>query len=270
MAACSIPPLILVDSTDSFRYDPVADSIITIASIPRATAETRALNLNGQMWVMGGGRTAPNPSNEVDIYDPGTNSWSIGTPFVTARRNFPTDTDGLPHLAGRRLCSYDTNGLDGNLLLRRRNTNANANGDSYAYLHARRYTWAVDARGSLPAHHRITSGHQRWHVRVLSIAGQHRRADSTPFTEYDLTTNVWTPLASMLTGSYDTGIAYARTRRQWKDLCVRRARPNFFVLTTTQIYDIATNSWSMGRPCQMLLVGITRAQCYTRATARFT
>ena len=43
---------------------------------------------------MGGGRTAPNPSNEVDIYDPGTNTWSIGTPFVTARRNFPTDTDG--------------------------------------------------------------------------------------------------------------------------------------------------------------------------------
>ena len=88
------PTLILVDSTDSFRYDPVADSIITIASIPRATAETRALNLNGQMWVMGGGRTAPNPSNEVDIYNPGTNTWSIGTPFVTARRNFPTDTDG--------------------------------------------------------------------------------------------------------------------------------------------------------------------------------
>ena len=88
------PTLILVDSTDSFRYDPVADSIITIASIPRATGETRALNVNSQMWVMGGGRTAPNPSNEVDIYNPGTNSWSIGTPFVTARRNFPTDTDG--------------------------------------------------------------------------------------------------------------------------------------------------------------------------------
>ena len=88
------PTLILVDSTDSFRYDPVADSIITIASIPRATAETRALNVNGQMWVMGGGRTAPNPSNEVDIYNPGTNTWSLGTPFVTARRNFPTDTDG--------------------------------------------------------------------------------------------------------------------------------------------------------------------------------
>jgi len=84
----------LQDTTDSFKYDPAADSITSIASIPRATAETRALNFNGEMYVMGGGRTAPNPSNEVDIYDPGSNSWSTGDPFVTARRNFPTDTDG--------------------------------------------------------------------------------------------------------------------------------------------------------------------------------
>src|SRR4029077_8269628 len=88
------PTVILVDSTVSFRYDPVADSIVPIATIPRATAETRALTLNGQMWVMGGGRTAPNPSNEVDIYDPVSGTWSIGTPFTTARRNFPTDTNG--------------------------------------------------------------------------------------------------------------------------------------------------------------------------------
>ena len=47
-----------------------------------------------KMWVMGGGRTAPNPSNEVDIYDPVGGTWSLGPPFATARRNFPTDTDG--------------------------------------------------------------------------------------------------------------------------------------------------------------------------------
>jgi N-acetylneuraminic acid mutarotase len=89
---------ILTDTTNSFVYDPVADSISTIAAIPRATGETRALNFNGQMYVMGGGRTAPNPSNEVDIYDPGTNTWSIGIPFVNARRNFPADTDGTDHI----------------------------------------------------------------------------------------------------------------------------------------------------------------------------
>ena len=61
------------------------------------------------MYVMGGGRVAPNPSNEVDIYNPGTNTWSLGVPFVHARRNFPTDTNGTDHiwLSG----GYDVDGL---------------------------------------------------------------------------------------------------------------------------------------------------------------
>jgi len=92
---------LLTDTTNSFVYDPVANTIGTIASIPRATGETRALNFNGRMVVMGGGRTAPNPSNEVDVYNPGTNTWAVNTPvpaFVTARRNFPTDTDGTTRI----------------------------------------------------------------------------------------------------------------------------------------------------------------------------
>jgi len=85
----------LQDSNFSFVYDPIANTIGPIANIPRATGETRGLNLNGQMSVMGGGRVAPNPSNEVNVYDPGTNTWSTSVPpFTTARRNFPTDSDG--------------------------------------------------------------------------------------------------------------------------------------------------------------------------------
>jgi hypothetical protein len=104
---------VLTDTTNSFVYDPgPADSISTIAPIPRATGETRALNFNGLMLVMGGGRTPPNPSNEVDIYDPGTNSWTTGSPvpaFINARRNFPTDTDGTANiwLTG----GYDSTGV---------------------------------------------------------------------------------------------------------------------------------------------------------------
>jgi hypothetical protein len=99
----------LTDTTNSFKYDPTADSISTITAIPRATGETRALNFNGLMYVMGGGRVAPNPSNEVDIYDPNTDTWSLGIPFNNARRNFATDTDGSSHiwLAG----GYDVDGL---------------------------------------------------------------------------------------------------------------------------------------------------------------
>jgi hypothetical protein len=103
---------LVVDTTNSFSFDPVGNTIGAIAPIPRATGETRALNFNGLMLVMGGGRVAPNPSNEVDIYDPGTNSWTTGSPvpaFVNGRRNFPTDTDGTTNiwLAG----GYDSTGV---------------------------------------------------------------------------------------------------------------------------------------------------------------
>jgi len=98
----------VVDTTNSFSFNPGTNTIGAIAAIPRATGETRALNFNGQMWVMGGGRVAPNPSNEVDIYDPVGGVWTTGLPFANARRNFPTDTDGSSRvwLAG----GYDSGG----------------------------------------------------------------------------------------------------------------------------------------------------------------
>ncbi|HEX4535854.1 MAG TPA: plastocyanin/azurin family copper-binding protein [Candidatus Acidoferrum sp.] len=91
----------VIDTTNSFKFDPTANTTGSIAAIPRATGETRALTFNGKMLVMGGGRVAPNPSNMVNIYDPGTNMWTTGAPvpsFVNARRNFPTDTDGTTRI----------------------------------------------------------------------------------------------------------------------------------------------------------------------------
>ncbi len=104
----------LVDSTDSYVFDPVGNTINTITAIPRATGETRAVNIAGQMWVLGGGRTAPNPSTEVDIYDPVGNSWTTGAPFATARRNFPADTDGtgFVYLVGGYAPSTPTNTME--------------------------------------------------------------------------------------------------------------------------------------------------------------
>jgi hypothetical protein len=86
---------LVIDTTNSFKFDPVANTTSSITAIPRATGETRGLTFNGKMLVMGGGRVAPNPSNEVDAYDPVTNTWSVNIPipaFMTARRNFATDT----------------------------------------------------------------------------------------------------------------------------------------------------------------------------------
>ncbi len=88
---------LIIDSVESFVFDPAVGAGGTwtpIANIPRATGETRAVVMNGKMWVLGGGRTVPNPGNQVDIYDPGTNTWSAGAPFTDGRRNFPADSNG--------------------------------------------------------------------------------------------------------------------------------------------------------------------------------
>jgi N-acetylneuraminic acid mutarotase len=91
----------VIDTTNSFSFNPGTNTTGSIAAIPRATGETRALTFNGLMLVMGGGRVVPNPSSEVDAYDPVSNTWAMNTPvpaFVTARRNFPTDTDGTTRI----------------------------------------------------------------------------------------------------------------------------------------------------------------------------
>lgn len=89
----------LQDSADSFVYDPLADAIFTIASIPRPTGEAPAVWMQvpetiGLMFVLGGGRTPPNPSNEVDAYNEPINAWQTGPSFVTPRRNFAASGDG--------------------------------------------------------------------------------------------------------------------------------------------------------------------------------
>jgi len=89
---------LVIDTTNSFSFDPVGNTTGSIAPIPRATGETRGLTFCNKMYVLGGGRVAPNPSNEVDIYDPVMNTWSTGIAFANARRNFPADTDGTNNI----------------------------------------------------------------------------------------------------------------------------------------------------------------------------
>jgi N-acetylneuraminic acid mutarotase len=86
----------LTDTQNSYVYDPVADSINTIAQITDATSNTRAVNFCGLMYVLGGNFNAP--TNEVQIYDPASNTWSVGVPFPTAARNFAADTDGTNNI----------------------------------------------------------------------------------------------------------------------------------------------------------------------------
>jgi hypothetical protein len=83
----------LIDSTSSWVFDPAADTIAPINPTPRMVGETKGVNESGQLWVLGGGRTTPNPSNQVDAYSPGPNSWALAPAMAAVRRNFAADAD---------------------------------------------------------------------------------------------------------------------------------------------------------------------------------
>jgi hypothetical protein len=88
-------PCMLTETNNSYVYDPVRDSISSIASIPRTTGETQAVTVADEMWVLGGGRTAPNPSAEVNIYNPETGQWRVDAPLSSGQRNFAAASDGV-------------------------------------------------------------------------------------------------------------------------------------------------------------------------------
>ena len=91
----TLAPCNLLETNNSYVYDPAADSVSPIAKIPRATGETRAVTVGNEMWVLGGGRTVSDRSTEVNIYNPSTGQWRVGLPFGTGHRNFAADSDGV-------------------------------------------------------------------------------------------------------------------------------------------------------------------------------
>lgn len=102
-AACNF-----TDSQNSWVYDPAKDSIAAIAKIPRATSDTQAITVADEMWILGG-RTASGPSAEVNIYDPSTGQWRVGTPLEAAKRNSAVASDGARvFMAGGYGCSNNT------------------------------------------------------------------------------------------------------------------------------------------------------------------
>lgn len=80
-------------------YDPVTDSWTTKAPMPTARAGAGAIAYDGKLYVIGGSTSVAytNPDYAAsltalaEIYDPATNTWSVGDPMLTARQ--------APHIA---------------------------------------------------------------------------------------------------------------------------------------------------------------------------
>ena len=70
-------------------YDPVDDTWSTAASMPTARTRLSAVVLEGKIYAIGGSTTSTMDlvgyTSKVEMYDPGTNSWSTGVPMNTPR-----------------------------------------------------------------------------------------------------------------------------------------------------------------------------------------
>mmetsp|Transcript_39286 Transcript_39286/g.77270 ORF Transcript_39286/g.77270 Transcript_39286/m.77270 type:complete len:377 (+) Transcript_39286:94-1224(+) len=63
-------------------YDPAENKHKVCAPAPRPRYRHAAANVKGKIWLAGGRTLEDNLINEVDVYDPSTNTWT--TPFVWA------------------------------------------------------------------------------------------------------------------------------------------------------------------------------------------
>ncbi len=245
----------IVDSNNSYAYNPVADTITTIATIPRATGETRAVTIGGQMWVLGGGRTAPNPSTEVDIYDPGTDTWSLGLPMASAARNAAADTDGSRvFVAG----GYGTAGTPTNI------TQVYAGGGCASATPTAvgpsptpcsvggiPGPWATSTTGP-SARYRNTGISDGTYVYVMG-GGTSSGTYLNDLWRWDPTGQTWTQLANMPTAKQNAQAAY------WNG---KIYLPGGYIgthITENAIYDIASNTWSTGAPLPAARSGMSAA-----------
>jgi len=245
----------VIDTTNSFSYNPGTDSLGTIAPIPRATGETRGLTFNGHMLVMGGGRVAPNPSNIVNIYDPVGNVWTTGAPvpsFVNARRNFPTDTNGTNHiwLAG----GYEPSAPAGDMEI--------------FCLGGATPTPTPTPTATPTAGLTVTptptcppSGGKIYNIAGFNLGGQ-----SNTTRIYDIATNTWTVGAPVpeANGLSDHATAYSNGK-----IYVAGGYNGSGGISTLHIYDIASNTWTTGAPLPQALYlpgfGVINGKLYIAA-----
>jgi hypothetical protein len=106
----------VADGFDTVQtYDPASGSWTTsddagsgLAPLPRARGGTgRAAAVGGRLYVLGGqtasgpGATADEVYRRVDVYDPGSGSWSEATPMPTARHGiWPVAVGGRLYVVG--------------------------------------------------------------------------------------------------------------------------------------------------------------------------
>ena len=235
-----------------YQYDPVADSWTSLALLPQAIRDARAVyaaNTNS-IYVFGGiDDTSGLVVNIVQKYDLGTATWTTVTP-MPAERFFPAtvyyDPTGLIYVAG---------GIDGSFL----ETDTTWIYDPVAD------TWDTSTAPNIPV---VMGGS------AVSLVGQNMYLQGSFGTgatnlnyAYDIVANTWTQKANMPAAVYEGAGASIGTntyvvgggdpadapgsvkanRKAAKGPHGSMARPDTS-FNTTYIYDTVNDSWSVGPP----------------------
>jgi hypothetical protein len=99
----------LTDETILERYDLTNNTITLRADMITAKSNDHGYAVNGQFWVAGGGFNAVDTL--VQIYDPATDTWSVGPYMAQPVRNYAKGWDGRQPLRVRRLRRFREHGL---------------------------------------------------------------------------------------------------------------------------------------------------------------
>ena len=250
-----------------YDYDIAADSWTARANMPSGVNVPGSAVIGGKLWVFGGGNPfsgpgtsptsaktgvrawlkrlfRPDTTSALQVYDPATNSWSSG-PNLMQQRAFPAGT----HVGNTAVAVGGYTGSNTTTSVEINVTGGGCASPTPTPTASPSCTpggppgpWTLVAPYPLIVESAAVTSNGTFGYSAGGFAG----LPTDAFYRYDTATNVWTPLANVLTGFYDAGIAYAANTN--KIYVFGGLDPNFFVLATTQIYDIASNSWSMGAP----------------------
>ena len=120
-----------VPLNNAWEYDPVADTWKALAPMPTKRGAAQAAEINGKIYVIGGGTLAPgaekpyldfqtpqNSLNIVEEYDPKTNTWRTRSPMPTPRNHVAMGAiNGKIYVAGGRVgAPYISLGTDVSLV----------------------------------------------------------------------------------------------------------------------------------------------------------
>lgn len=184
-------------TSKTYAYNPDNGVFQDLDDAPRPRYRHSAANVNGKIWLTGGRTVEDNLIPEVDVYDPGTKSWSTVASFpedlqVSDQASF-SDNDHLYVLGGYnsaynatvRLVRFDTKDVvEKGLVLEEMEPLANERGDVHAV--------TINDKFAV-----VTGGYTHGDGYCSPLNSTER---------YDMNSNTWQTLAELKTGRADKAL----------------------------------------------------------------